>query len=63
MTEYTVVGMFADTGERFAGHVEAASANEAEAIVLGRERDFLAVCATFQGYLTAADSETYVRGL
>ena len=58
--EYTVVGFWTDTDQRYVRHFMAGNPKEAEDKALNGRHD-LAICGTFLGHLLVADKETHIR--
>ncbi len=54
MNVFTIIGWWADTGQRFATHIKAATATEAEAICAGRHEGVI-VCGVIRGRHECAD--------
>ncbi len=59
MTEFTVVGYWPDTMQRFCTSVDATTPDEAEETCL-REHPCLAVCGVFLGPQECVDSSEFV---
>ena len=58
--QFTVIGFYADTKQRFADSFKASSPEEAEEMCL-RQYDGVSVCGVIKGNHNCADSHAYVR--
>jgi site-specific DNA-cytosine methylase len=58
---YTVIGYWPDSMQRFADYIEAVNPQEAETAVLNKHNG-VAICAVIEGRRQCVDNYEYVRG-
>jgi hypothetical protein len=59
MPVFTIVGLWTDTGQRFATHIDAKNSIEAEAIC-SKHNEGLTICGVIQGRHKCIDYEPHV---
>jgi hypothetical protein len=60
MPVFTIIGIWTDTDQRFATHIEAKNSIEAEAIC-SKHNEGLTICGVIQGCHEVLDYEPHVR--